>query len=307
MLVLGSAWLLFACGTVPPVATDTVRPAAGAVGVGDLPVDGFTPEANARLSDFLARTRTHVGRKVAVFDGDGTVVGQVPHYLADECLFAFAREHPDRKRDVIARMVTQSNVSLPYVQDRVHFFAGETVDDQRALGERCFRDWYRGKLFEPMRQLIGRLHANGFEVWIITASPEALYQGFLARELGLPETRVVGVKSVVRHGRLTDEIIPPVPQDDGKLAAIETFVQATPLLAGGNSRGDKEMIESSQGLRLIVNPDELVAPDQTQSMADYARAQGWLVVRIRDVAEPGFPAVTSKDFGVRQNKAHPVP
>jgi phosphoserine phosphatase len=289
------------------VASDPVRLQAGTVGVADRPVDGFSPEANAQLNDFFARTRTHVGRKVAVFDGDGTVVGQVPHYLADECLFAFAREHPDRKRDVIARMVTQSNVSLPYVQDRVHFFAGETVQDQRALGERCFRSWYRGKLFEPMRQLIARLHANGFEVWIITASPEALYQGFLARELGLPVTRVVGVKSVVRQGRLTDEIVPPVPQDEGKLAAIETFVQATPLLAGGNSRGDKEMIEASQGLRLIVNPDEIVAPDQTQSMADYARTQGWLVVRIRDVAEPGFPAVTSKEFGVRQNKAHPVP
>jgi len=271
------------------------------------PIAGFSPEANAALRAFLQQAEREPGRKVAVFDGDGTVLGQVPHYLADECLYRYAREHPDRKPEIIQRMKGVSNVSLPYVQDRVHYFAGTSLRDLRELGDRCFRADYAGKIYAPMRDLIRLLQENGFEVWVVTASPEAMYQPFLARELGIPITNVVGVKSVVRGGVITDEIVPPVPQDRGKMEAIETFVQERPLLAAGNSRGDKEMIEYSRGLRIIVNPDEHVAPDQTESMAAYAERNGWLIVRVRDVPEPGFPAVSSGTYGVRANATRDVP
>lgn len=269
------------------------------------PIAGFDEPTNLRLEQFFEQTRAEPGRKVAVFDGDGTVFGQVPHYLADECLFMEAKRHPEKKPEVIQAMAPLSNVSHPYVQHRVFFFEGDTVESVRELGDKCFREQYANKIYEPMRGLVQELGRQGFEVWIVTASPEALYQRFLSRELGIPETNVVGVKSVIHAGRITRRIVEPVPQDEGKLEAIETFVQAQPLLAGGNSRGDKEMIESSRGLKLIVNPDEFVAPDQTESVADYARKQGWLIVKMRDVAEPGFPGVSGADYKIRQNKANP--
>lgn len=268
------------------------------------PIDGFDDLANRAIEDFFARTASHPGRKIAVFDGDGTTFGQVPHYLADECLYLHAQAHPERKPEIIQRMTPLSNVSLPYVQDRVHYFSGMTVQELRELGDQCFRKHYLAKIYPPMRELIRRLHEHGFEVWIVTASPEALYQAFLSRELGIPITRILGVKSVVKGGVITDRIVEPVPQDEGKLEAIETFVQDRPLLVGGNSRGDKEMIEFSADLKLIVNPDEFVAPGQEMSMADYAKRHGFLIVRIRDVAEPGFPSVSSRVFGVRENVPH---
>lgn len=268
------------------------------------PIAGFDEAANARLAQFFAETKDHPGRKVAVFDGDGTVFGQVPHYLADECLYAHAKAHPEKKPEVIQAMLPQSNVSHPYVQNRVFFFEGDTLESVRELGERCFRETYPTKMYPPMRALVDELKEHGFEVWIVTASPEALYQGFLSRELGIPITNVVGVKSVLHGGRITNRIIAPVPQDEGKLEAIETFVQERPLLVGGNSRGDKEMIEYAAKLSLIVNPDEFVAPDQSESVADYAKKQGWLIVRVRDVAEPGFPGVSTADFKIKQNKPH---
>ena len=42
-------------------------------------------------------------RKVAVFDGDGTVMGQVPHYLADEALYQYADEHFKGKTDKFSK------------------------------------------------------------------------------------------------------------------------------------------------------------------------------------------------------------
>lgn len=268
------------------------------------PISGFSDETNAAIEKFLKETAAWEGRKVSVFDGDGTVFGQVPHYMADECLYQHAKAHPTRRPEIINRMKPKSNVSLPYVQDRVHYLSGMKLEEIRALGKECYQRDYKGKMYPQMRELTSLLKENGFEVWIITASPESLYQSFISESLGIPVTNVVGVKSIVHGGIVTDRIVEPVPQDEGKKEAIETFVQAEPLFAGGNSRGDKEMIESSRGIRMIINPDEHVQEGEKESIAEYAKRQNWLIERIRDVEEPGFPAVSSKDFGVRRNKAH---
>jgi len=265
-------------------------------------IEGFSEEANAQLAAFLVETTDHAGRKVAVFDGDGTVLGQTPHYLADECMYQHAMAHPDRKRDLLAHMGSIRNVSMEYVTGRVQYLAGERVEDVREMGRTCFAERYADKIFAPSRALIDLLEDNDFEVWIITGSPQVLYQGFLSEQLDIPLTRIVGVHSVIRDGVITDEIVQPVTQDHGKREAIETFVQATPLFVAGNSRGDKEMIETSAGLRLIVNPDEHVAPDQEMSIADYAAANDWIVVRVQDMPAQDFPSLSSKEFGIRVNK-----
>jgi phosphoserine phosphatase len=198
------------------------------------------------------------------------------------------------------------NVAISYCQGRVEYLAGETLTDLRQMGQKCFDDLYPEKIFIPMRDLICQLKHHGFEVWVVTGSPQALYQQFLSRQLRIPITNIIGVKSVIRGGVVTDEIVPPVPQDHGKKEAIETFIQDRPLFVAGNSRGDKEMIEYSRGLRMIVNPDEHIAPDQKQSIADYAKSQGWLIVRIRDIPRPDFPSLSSKDYGIRINKTRDV-
>jgi phosphoserine phosphatase len=268
------------------------------------PVTGFSDRTNLELERFLEKTVSEKGRKVAVFDGDGTVIGQAPHYLADECLYRVALEHPQKKPDIIRRMRTLSNVSIEYVQLRVLFFEGDTVRYLNDIGDRCFNDYYKEKIFRPMRELISLLRRNGFEVWIISASPEAMYRPFLSRAFGIPATNVIGVKSVIHGGRITGTIVLPVPQDKGKKEAVETFVQETPLFAAGNSRGDREMIEFSRGMRMIINPDGHVEQGETESIASYAHRNGWLVEHIPDEAAADFPAVSSKSFGIRINKTN---
>ncbi len=276
----------------------------GSHGVQFTPVPGFTENTNVALKKFFTDTRSGKSRKIAVFDGDGTVLGQCPQYLADECLYREALKHPEKKPDVIRRMTPWSNVSIPYVKHRVYFFEGDSVESLRELGDRCFRQYYGNKIYEPMRFLIGLLKKNGFEVWIVTASPEPMYQTFLGREFGIPIVNVIGVKAVVHDGKITGTIVEPVPQDRGKKEAIETFVQDRPLLVAGNSRGDKEMIEYSRGIRMIINPDTHVAPDQSESMESYAKREGWLIERIRDVREPGIDFISAKRFGIRENRPH---
>ena len=182
-------------------------------------IAGWSDEVNNRIESFLNTTLTMNNRKVAVFDGDGTVIGQVPYYLADEALYRYAdKNYKDRndpqaksKIAILNRMVKDgNNVGKAYVEDRVHFLAGMTPAEIMDMGYECYLDSYQGKFYPEMKQLIANLKEYGFEVWILTASPEFLYQKFLAEELGLPDTQILGVKSVVANGRLTDEIIMPI-------------------------------------------------------------------------------------------------
>ena len=76
------------------------------------------------------------------------------------------------------------------------------------------------------------------------------------RGIGNPRSKYSRVKSVVVDGVLTNEIVLPIPQDDGKANVIPTFIKTRPLVVGGNSRGDMDMLNQSCGLKIVVNPDD---------------------------------------------------
>ena len=164
--------------------------------------------------------------------------------------------------------------------------------------------------YPEMKQLIANLKEYGFEVWILTASPEFLYQKFLAEELGLPDTQILGVKSVVANGRLTDEIIMPIPQDDGKANVIPTFIKARPLIVGGNSRGDMDMLNQSCGLKIVVNPDDTTirgkedGPMNGYTVKQYWEKEGAVIVKCNDIPNPEIKFHT-ESWKIRTNKSNP--
>ena len=165
------------------------------------PVIGWNDEINYKLEAFLNGTMTVNSRKVAVFDCDGTTFGQVPYYLADEALYRYADRTLKSRNDkeareklaILDRMVKNGdNVGKVYVEDRVHFLAGLTPEEIETIGYDCYHEAYRGKFYPEMKQLIANLKAYGFEVWILTASPELLYQKFVAEAFGISPGQVVG-------------------------------------------------------------------------------------------------------------------
>jgi phosphoserine phosphatase len=282
-------------------------------------IPGWSAKINSRIENFLNATLTTPGRKVAVFDGDGTVFGQAPYYLADEALYAYADDVYKGRTDkeakaklaILDAMVENGdNVGKRYVEDRVHFLSGLTVEEIEEMGVTYYRRSYPGKMYPEMKALIANLQAYGFEVWILTASPELLYQKFLSEELNIPVTQVVGAKCVVKNGRTVDEIIFPIPQDDGKAASVETFIKARPLIVGGNSRGDMDMINLSQGLKIVVNPDDETVrgaedgPMSGHTVKSYWEKEGALIVKCNDVPDPNVRFHTT-DWKIRTNKSNP--
>ena len=66
-------------------------------------IKGWPKEANDRIESFLNSTIPMKERKVAIFDCDGTLFGQVPYYLADEALFGFAQKTYGNRTDKEAK------------------------------------------------------------------------------------------------------------------------------------------------------------------------------------------------------------
>ncbi len=272
------------------------------------PIDGFDAQTNERFAALFETASAHEGRKVAVFDCDGTLLGQVPHYLMDEAFWTYVQRHPDRKPELVKQLRKMRDAGQidAYLQGVLDYFAGMPADELAQWGASIYRTQYPGKLYPKMAALVEAFKHQGFEVWVITGSTQVLYRDFLHMELGIPRSRIFGTRSLTRQARITDVWVPPVTLEEGKAEVIQTFIQTTPLFVAGNSRGDFEMLQLSRGLALLVNPDDTrrLAAYGGDTLAGYARQHNWLVVHCRDVPEPGAPNVAS-GYGVPENTAHP--
>lgn len=280
-------------------------------------IDGWDKTVNARIENFLESVSDYSERKVALFDVDGTLMGQVPYYLADEALLTDASEKYHHRSDMVARekmdiihdmLNTTDNAGVDYVQKRIKYLAGMTPDEISDLGYRIFVEKYRDKIYPEMKVLVKNLQNYGFEVWAMTASPEFLYQKIVMTEFNIPAERIIGTKGIVRDGVMTAELVKPVPQDAGKADSVQTFIKTKPILVGGNSRGDLEMMNESAHIKIMINPDDkkIVSGKHAGAMNGMTAKQYWerdpnaIITYCNDViVDHSF---VCESFGVKQNK-----
>lgn len=283
-------------------------------------IHGFSKEANDRIEAFLNSTLVNKERKVAIFDCDGTLFKQAPFYLADEALYAYAKKTYDGKKDALSKekmaiidnmLHGDDNVGMGYVEARVKFFAGLSPEEISQIGADCYHEKYKGMFYPEMKVLLANLEAYGIESWVLTGSPEFLYQKFVSEETGIPLNRILGVKSIVRDGKTTAETVHPVTQDWGKTETIYTMIKARPVLVAGNSRGDMEMMDESVGLKIIVNPDpDKVETKHAGNMTGMTVKQYWdkdpncLEVSCEDIPV-GNHKYVSEEWGIKPNKSNP--
>lgn len=258
------------------------------------PIEGLSDEGNARVKAFLAEAEGRRGRKVAVFDFDGTLCGQRPNYADSELFVRLAEEGLIDNRNLPSSPVTSPKAhpvanlhalkawNVP-VADRWRVRALEGLE-LRSLRRRCtlfMLRHYRRKIFRPMAELVRRLHRDGFEVWVVTAATEAFVEGFIAQQFAIPPTRIVGMRSEIHDGKLTATLAGPLTDGEGKVAAIETTLKAVPMLVAGNSGSDVPMLRLASDLAIIVNPDA--------ERRDLARRKGWLIESMPDEVLPDAP------------------
>ena len=143
-------------------------------------ISGWDLETNQKLESFLNSTLIIKERKVAVFDCDGTLLGQTPYYLADEAIYSYAKNKFAGRNDslsmakmaIIKNLTKGNNVGVDYVKNRIGFLSGLSPEEIETIGQYYFHAKYQTKFYPEMRELLAILQDYDFEIWVLTASPE---------------------------------------------------------------------------------------------------------------------------------------
>lgn len=167
-------------------------------------------------------------------------------------------------------------------QEAIDAYLVAPVGATLSLGGRDGLEGYI-RIYEPMRKLIGVLREHGFDVWIVSASPEPIVQTF-AERVGIDRDHVVGIRTLQdAEGRLTAELAGCGPVADGDNTLI-TYIEGKrcwidraifggagtlqpspdearrPVFVAGDAVTDIAMLRDATALRLVIdrqNPELL--------------------------------------------------
>ena len=251
--------------------------------------------------------------RVAVFDNDGTLWTEQPAYF--QALFAMdtvkAMAAKDPALAANPAIAAAAKGDLKALGEVIAITHANTTSDEFA--ERV-RQWtttarhptlhrrYTELTYQPMRELLDYLEANGFATWIVSGGGVEFMRAFSQEVYGIPSERVIGssikTRYEVRDGVPAIVRLPELDfldDKDGKPVAIHKAIGKRPIAAFGNSDGDFQMLEwttSGPGLRLgmIVHHDDAVrefAYDRGSHIGrlerglDEARTRGWSLISMK--------------------------
>ena len=185
-------------------------------------------------------------------------------------------------------------------------FANITVDDFEADADRFLRTarhptLNRGYLecaYAPMVELLAFLRANGFANFIASGGGRDFMRPISDEVYGIPREGVIGSAVALaytpdEHGGAITRQMAADYLDDGpeKPVHIWTRTGRRPVLAGGNSNGDIEMLQFTQhpdkpSLRLLVLHDDAEREFDYVSGAEraleLAGGSGWTVISMKN-------------------------
>jgi phosphoglycolate phosphatase-like HAD superfamily hydrolase len=144
---------------------------------------------------------------------------------------------------------------------------------EQLVGSSRRSGWIR--YYPQMRDLVATLQANGFDVRIISASPEPVVRVWAA-ELGISPDHVMGTRTERDGDVLTSRLTscggePSVPFNEGKRCRINEQVfgvqgtaafdqlseQRRQAFGAGDSDGDVTFVSDATALRLVINRNQI--------------------------------------------------
>jgi phosphoglycolate phosphatase-like HAD superfamily hydrolase len=263
-----------------------------------------------------------IAERIAAFDNDGTLWVESPVYT--QVAFAFDRvkemapQHPEWKTqqpfqgiiegDMNAAMstgerglfevivATSSGMTESEFEQSVSTWIAHAQDGK-------FKRHYTELIYQPMVELLAYLRSNGFKTFIVSGGEISFMRPWTEKAYGIPPEQVVGtsmkMQFEVRDGKPVLRRLPQIAFVDdgpGKPVGIDTYIGRRPILAFGNSDGDKQMLEwtaagSGARLMLLVHHtdanreyayDRQSAVGKLDTALDEANAKGWIVVSMKD-------------------------
>ncbi|WP_296522847.1 HAD family hydrolase [Rhodoplanes sp.] len=301
------------------------------------PLPSWTDGAAKRAIVDFVRTTTDTAHpsyvppaeRIATFDQDGTLWVEQPLYTQVvyclERVPAVVKAKPELAKLEPFRTVlsgdraAMAKLSLPDLHKILAAtLTGMSVDDFKAEATRWMEmarhpRWnrpYTDLAYQPMLEVLKYLRDNGYKTFIVTGGGQDFVRTYAERLYGIPPEQVVGTAGGTKFGYdkagkpfLTRE--PRILLNDnnaGKVEGIQLMIGRRPVVAFGNSTGDREMLEYTKAgggarLSLIVLHDDAGReyaygpakglPDSKvgtfpQTLLDAATRQGWVVISMKD-------------------------
>jgi phosphoserine phosphatase len=276
-----------------------------------------------------------VPERIATFDNDGTLWCEQPipvqFYFALDRLKALAPQHPEWKTKEPFASLLKGKLKIALaggdhalLELVMATHAGMTTVEFAQI----VQDWlatakhpktgkrFTEMVYQPMLELLAYLRANGFKNYIVSGGGIEFMRPWTEQVYGIPPEQVIGssikTKFAMRDGKPVLVRLPELIFNDDKAdkpVGINQHIGRRPIAAFGNSRGDKEMLEYTQGgsgarfMLLVLHDDAareyaygpaLGLPDVKlgafpQAVYDQAKQEGWTVVSMKDDWKQIFP------------------
>lgn len=260
--------------------------------------------------------------RVAVFDNDGTLWCERPTYpqydFFEDRLRTEVAASPELAERPEYRAILDGDRAgiddlglMRVVHALTELFEGQTPDEyQQAVAEYVARAANRATgralatcTYQPMLELLDELRHRQVDVFIVSGGGVEFVRAVSQQLYGVAPDRVVGSAVRYRYERRGDvptlvrtaELDGPPNEGPAKVDAVQRHLGRRPLLAAGNSLGDREMLElaaaNHPSLALLIDHDdgdrEFAYASEAGTIADVepitelGRRQGWTVVSMR--------------------------
>ena len=262
--------------------------------------------------------------RIATFDQDGTTWVEHPVYTQViyclERVPAVVKAKPHLKEAEPFKTVLSGDreaiakLSLKELEEiAVATLTGMTVDDFKVdvaewITTAKHPRWnrlYTDLTYQPMLEVMQYLRDNGYRTFIVTGGGQDFVRTYSQRVYGIPPWQVVGTAGGVKYAYdkdgkpfLTKE--PKLLLNDnnaGKAEGIHLEIGVRPVIAFGNSTGDREMLEyttAGSGARLGL----LVLHDDAAREYAYGPARGLPDTRVGTFTEALYDEAKKKDWPI---------
>ena len=266
---------------------------------------------------------TPPAKRIATIDNDGTLWVEQPLYTQDIFILdkvkALAPQHPEWRNQppfnailandtkAIANFTRQDVEKLRSVVPNdmtVEAFEQSVKNWLATARDARFKRHYTQLIYQPMLELMNYLRANGFKVYIVSGGGQDFIRSYAENTYGVAPEQVIGTmmetQYTYRNGKPVLIKLPKmllITNNAGKVQGINLLIGRRPIIAFGNSDGDKQMLESTTAgsgphFEALIHHDDAqreyaYGPDSkigtfSDSLMTEADSHGWWVVSMKN-------------------------
>jgi phosphoglycolate phosphatase-like HAD superfamily hydrolase len=273
--------------------------------------------------------------RVALFDNDGTLWCERPSYVQldffiDALRRKVALDSSSGEREEFAALISGDRAAIAAIGlNRIaaalaglfeglapQEFTARVREFMAGAAHTALGRPLRSVTYQPMLELLDELRRRDFTVGIVTGGGTEFVRAISDDLYGVPAERVVGTLidyEFTRDGdtrpalRRTATMLGTANEGPAKVTNIQTQLGRRPILAAGNSGGDREMLEwalAAEGptLALLIDHDDANREFQytstaetiveTEPITDVGARLGWTIVSMARDWDVVFPQET---------------